>query len=304
MEAPDCDRLRLALLDGDVSADVLSTEHVASCAACARAARTWPQAARALREMERMPAPAALDSAVVAALHAGVRSDRAVRALQQLARLSPPTELDGSELDGSELDSSELDRSVGESVAPEPSGEDTTAASASDGTSSIGASSSAEELGFAGRTPAPRVLDRLVHEELLDPSKALVRRHIGGLARLRAPQELATRVAAELARPDVRLFASFAEMSAGMTGGKPASGSAFDRRRAVRDLATRRVRRVFAAAALFALLALPFAFLSGEPQPRTRPFRVERADSFGALSPISRGLLNSASSGLIDPQSP
>lgn len=42
-------------------------------------------------------------------------------------------------------------------------------------------------LGALLRRPAPPVLDRLVHEEVLDPERAALRRHLGGLPRLVAP---------------------------------------------------------------------------------------------------------------------
>lgn len=58
-----------------------------------------------------------------------------------------------------------------------------------------------EQLDEQGRLRAPRVLERLVHEELHDPSKALSRRFARRLRRLEAPAELERRVAAELARP-------------------------------------------------------------------------------------------------------
>jgi len=278
MEPSTCERVREALLDGDLSSMRDLTAHLEHCADCKLAAHAWPLAARALREAERVSAPTELDSAVVAALHAGVRGDRAVRALRQLARLAPPAELDEA------VDPSPAERASVAPAAPESVPESDT---------SLGA----EELGFAGFTPAPRVLDRLVHEELLDPSKALVRRHVGGLTRLRAPAELAARVAAACANPDSRMFVS--ELR-----GAPAPSRRSAVREAVRELAARRVRSVFAAAALFAMLALPLVFLSREPDVRQRPFRVERADSLSALSPISRSLLNQASSGMLDPDRP
>ncbi len=243
-----CDLVRSALLEGDL-VDTALREHVAGCAECRHAARAWPLAARALTELPREPAPRELDSAVVAALHAGARTERAIQALQRLARLSPPPQL-SSALDANS-EGNEHD-----AEAP-PSAE-------------------VERLRAAGRAPAPRVLDRLVHEELLDPAKAHVRRHVGGLHRLTAPEALRERVADNFTR-ERRERAP---------------------RAALRKHAARRLRLVLGAAVAFALLALPFLSRPEEPDVKSRPFRVERASSVGALSPITRDLLNAASSGM------
>ncbi|MBK7878842.1 MAG: hypothetical protein IPJ77_24550 [Planctomycetes bacterium] len=55
-------------------------------------------------------------------------------------------------------------------------------------------------LGLPPGLRAPQVLERLVDEELREPSKALARRFAGRLERLEAPAELDARVVAELAR--------------------------------------------------------------------------------------------------------
>ncbi|MFO1011939.1 MAG: hypothetical protein U1F29_17890 [Planctomycetota bacterium] len=56
-------------------------------------------------------------------------------------------------------------------------------------------------LGVPAALRAPQVLERLVDEELRDPSRALARRFAGRLERLSPPDELAARVESELARP-------------------------------------------------------------------------------------------------------
>lgn len=239
-----CERFQLALVDALPSTPHLTgelREHAQSCAACARALRAWPAASRALSELPRQAAPSELDSAVVAAFHGGARTERALRALSELARLSPPAEL-AQAIEGLARDS----------AAPVP---------------------------HLGRAPAPRVLDRLVDEELQDPSKALVRRHVGGLARLEAPASLAERVA--------RDFAHAQEDSRA--------------RLALRRVFRRRLELALGAAAVFAVFIGVWA-LQREPVSPPRPFRVEHASNFGALSPLSRGLLDSASSGMFGGQ--
>lgn len=249
-----CDRLRSAWVDAAPA--VLSgaglhaelREHLASCPACQRVMRAWPLAARALSALPRCAAPRELDSAVVAALQAGARTDRAVRALERLARLTPPDEL------AEALEQPVAGAAPSDAPPPAP----------------------------VTRATAPRVLERLVSEELSDPAKARVRRHVGGLRRLAAPAELASRV-------EQRLRSERARASAAA---------------ALRVEVRRRLRLALAAAAAFALVAI--ALLVERPddatQPRPRPFRVEHASSLASLSPITRGMLDGVSSGLSKPQ--
>lgn len=240
----NCERFQQALVEALPTTPGLSAElreHVQACAACARALRAWPAASRALSELPRHAAPSELDSAVVAVFHGGARTERALRALSELARLSPPAEL-----------AQALDGLARENSAAVPQ---------------------------LGRAPAPRVLDRLVDEELQDPAKALVRRHVGGLARLEAPASLAERVALELARARQDSRA----------------------RVALSRVFRRRLEFALGAAALFAVVVGWWA-LQRESVSPTRPFRVEHAANFGALSPLSRGLLDSASSGMFGGQ--
>ncbi len=238
-------------------------EHWNTCAACQRVVAAWPLAARALSELPRQSAPRELDSAVVAAIQAGARTDRAVRALERLARLTPPEQL---------AEALEQPSTAGEPRAL-PLAEPMTRAS------------------------APRVLERLVSEELSDPAKARARRHVGGLRRLTAPAELTALVEQRLQTERARSLAAAA----------------------LRVEVRRRLRLALGAAAAFALVAIavlverpqqpsqprPDGALVSEPQttqPRQRPFRVEHASSLASLSPMTRGMLDSASSGLSQTQ--
>lgn len=255
MSASWCDQVRESWIEAlpiearafEASLAAPAREHVRDCTACQQLLRRWPLAVRALSELPRLAAPLELDSAVVAAWHAGARTERALRAVQRLARLAPPDEL------GDALDQPLQDAGLAAAQVT--------------------------------RASAPHVLDRLVHEELLDPAKARVRRHVGGLRRLAAPDALLSRVATELSR-----------------GRLTQARQAPVNRHGLRSLAARRVRVILAAAAAFALVALPIALLVRSPQAPSRPFRIERASSLGTLSPMTRGMLDAASSGLTRPE--
>jgi hypothetical protein len=136
--------------------------HGEVCAACARWARALEMREAALGGLGRLRAPAELEGAVVAALEAGFRQERAVGALRGLGRVVSPRELDHA-LQG-ELASS----------APTP-----------------------KALPAVRRVRAPSVLADLVSEELGDPAGHRTRRFVGSLVRLSAPAELAERLAAE-----------------------------------------------------------------------------------------------------------
>ena len=120
---------------------------------------------------------------------------------------------------------------------------------------------------IGGRVEAPSVLVRLIQEELQDPAKARSARFLGSLPRVQAPAELAERLAAELARP-----------------ARPALRVG--------------VWVAFAAALVLAMCA-PILFPSAI---KRRPFRVEHSDSLADLSPFSRALLDTASSGMLPPR--
>jgi hypothetical protein len=226
MDSLNCRSFREAALEADAP-----REHARECSACAQWLRRFEQREGVLRSLPRQLAPESLGGRVVAAIQAGERQARAVRALQGLGRLEQPAQ---------------LEQRVQDEVAGEA------------------AEKANEPLqALAGRQLAPAVLDRLVAEELSDPSKARVARFAGSVPRLKAPAELEQRVAEELARPARRN-----------------SGSAW----------------WIAAAAALVLATLAPIWILGES--RVRPFRVEYTDSFASMSPMSRGLLESASSGM------
>lgn len=159
MSAP-CSSFRDAFL----AADPLQRDraHAEVCADCARWTRALEAREKALGGLERLQVPPQLEGAVVAALEAGFRQERAVGALRGLGRVASPRELDHA-LQG-ELASS----------APAPT-----------------------SLPAVRRVRAPSVLADLVSEELGDPAGHRARRFVGSLSRLSAPAELAERLAAE-----------------------------------------------------------------------------------------------------------
>ncbi len=136
--------------------------HRETCDACARWARTLEAREAALGGLARLAAPAELDGAVVAALEAGFRQERAVGSLRGLGRVASPRALDNA--------------LQGELVAP----------------GSVSAS-----LPAARRLRAPALLAERVSDELGDPAGHRVRRFVGSLSRLSAPAELDRRLAAE-----------------------------------------------------------------------------------------------------------
>jgi len=248
MDSLNCRSFREAALEADAP-----REHARECSACAQWLRRFEQREGVLRSLPRQLAPESLGGRVVAAIQAGERQARAVRALQGLGRLEQPAQ---------------LEQRVQDEVAGEA------------------AEKANEPLqALAGRQLAPAVLDRLVAEELSDPSKARVARFAGSVPRLKAPAELEQRVAEELARPCRLALALLGELEQRVAEelARPArrnSGSAW----------------WIAAAAALVLATLAPIWILGES--RVRPFRVEYTDSFASMSPMSRGLLESASSGM------
>jgi hypothetical protein len=136
--------------------------HRETCAACARWARAMEAREGALSGLRRLSAPPELEGAVVAALEAGFRQERAVDALLGLGRVASPRALDHA-----------LQGELGALESPPAS------------------------LTAARRLSAPEVLAELVSEELADPAGHRVRRFVGSLERLSAPAELAERLAAQ-----------------------------------------------------------------------------------------------------------
>lgn len=144
--------------------------HRASCAACERWARGVEVRERALGDLTRLSVPRELDGAVIAALEAGFRQDRAVGALLGLGRVASPPELEGALADRF---------------------------SQREASSDVGPGGAAASLPAARRLRAPAVLADLVAEELRDPAAHRVRRFVGSLERLAVPDELAERLAAQ-----------------------------------------------------------------------------------------------------------
>lgn len=174
-----CHRFREDLHDAFV-ADPEALAHAESCEACAALAARVGRVARAVVELERRAVPAALDGLVVAALEAGVREERAVRAVRELERERLPEPLPESPEEAVELEAQ---------IAAEL--RDT----------ELGAGLNTE------RYPVPSVLERLVREELADPERARVARFVFSLPRRAAPSELEARVHVDLAAPAPRPIA-------------------------------------------------------------------------------------------------
>ncbi|MBL8863075.1 MAG: hypothetical protein JNK02_13855 [Planctomycetes bacterium] len=141
---PACESLRPALIQrAEVGApDPAVDAHAAGCGTCRRELERAVRRVGLARSLARVVAPRQLDGLVVAALQAGARQERAVRAVLDLPDVAAPREL-AERVEGPR---------------------------------------------------APRVLERLVSEDLADPSKAVVRRYASRLERLRAPADLADRL--------------------------------------------------------------------------------------------------------------
>ncbi len=130
------------------------------------------------------------------------------------------------------------------------------------------------------RASAPDVLDRLVSEDLRDPSKAIARRFAGRLARLAAPPELRRRIERALAGRD-------AERASGTSDSSM----------------TRRPQRVLqlAAAVLVVVLGGGVFLMRGKSEPRYS-FEVRRVSLDASTDPLLRGMLSGLSGGLLDAQ--
>jgi len=130
----------------------------------------------------------------------------------------------------------------------------------------------------AGDFPAPssitpQVLERLITEDLRDPSKVVARRIASRLRRLQAPDELFARVDGALRAGDVR----------------PAP---------VRRAAWRAVAGGLLCASVAGFFLWRERDLVVRPAPPTYRFQVEYASSLAELDPVARGLLASVSGGL------
>lgn len=197
-------------------------EHLAKCEDCARWSETWSQRARALRSLEPVAAPDALTERVSAEL-AGPPS-RLGRYLEALVRLEVPEELEPR------IELEEL------------------------------GARSAPFLRTLDYHRVPGVLERLVAEEIADPSAARARRFVGDLEDVDTPTALQGRVRAWFIRPRVR----------------PGQGPSL----------RRVVGLTAAAAAVWMLLPL----FRSEPARSPRNFRVVYVESAEGLSPMARAL--------------
>jgi hypothetical protein len=135
-----------------------------------------------------------------------------------------------------------------------------------------------------GESPkAPRVLDRLVDEDLHDPPKALARRFTGRLERLRAPGVLRARVE----------HGALASSSAPES--EPAGG-----RNTLRELAGRRTLRVLVLVGLSAAAAvLVVSGIYWSRAPRYS-FDVVHESSLEKFDPVVSSLLGAVTGGVSD----
>lgn len=218
-----CQDQRAAMLDLehlDAEGRASVEQHLLGCAACAE----WGKRLRAreslIGSLPRILAPAELSSRVVAAIQAGERQERAIRAVRGLGRLRSPSEMDDAV-------AAQARRASRDPLAE-----------------------------LAGRRPAPSVLARLVSEELRDPAKARVARHVSSLPRFEAPVELEARVRRDFGRVPVRRPRAFLTVLAALAAG------------------------------LLAAVLLPQ--LQGGPK---YPFRVVHVGSLDDLDPAARSIV-------------
>lgn len=166
--------------------------HLESCSACADWHRAHQRQRHALSGLQRLRAPAELDNLLEVALSADGREHRALEALSRLRPLTAPANLDGSVVAALQAGSRQ-ERSLrhlrGLDRLHAPAELDDAAR----------ATLNPGRRWLAG-LPSPRVLERLVSEDLADLPRALTRRFTSKLPRLSAPAELEARVRHELAR--------------------------------------------------------------------------------------------------------
>jgi hypothetical protein len=211
--------------------------HAADCSACAAWLERQGVVAGMLGTIDRLVAPVELEGRLRGDFE--VKSGALLGALRGIERLEAPEELE--ELLAQALSSEEEFDQDAELEIP----------------------AWATLLGNLELQTAPRVLDRLVDEELADLPAAVTRRFAGGLFRRSSPRSLTARIAHELGAGPAR------PQPAWRHWGLPL-GSAV------------------AAAALF-LLAAPLLFKSPtEAPPRIRVIQVE---SLASLDPLARSLV-------------
>lgn len=147
--------------DGRLDLEALALGHAVECDECAAWVAQLTRLAGRLYGMQPQVAPAELDGRVVAALQAGDRESRAVRAVADLSSMHTPGFLEDT-----------VEHALEEALIP-----------------------------AGGGVPmgAPAVLERLVSEELAEPERFMVSRLVAGLPRQPAPVALDERVGTQLA---------------------------------------------------------------------------------------------------------
>jgi len=158
----ECEAFRKEYVEGrgdPASLGASVREHLAGCAACRSWSSRRERVVWALEGLARVEVPSDLEGRVVAVRFAGERQERAVRSVRDLGTVPAPAGL-----------AERLDREL------------------------LGADR-------VERVPAPAELRRRVAQELADPAAATVARHVGGLERRTAPAELDRRVAGDLRVP-------------------------------------------------------------------------------------------------------
>lgn len=164
-----CRDYRIEWLAGERPA----TTHAHACAACSAWTRAAERLYAELGSLSRMQAPPELEARVAEEL-TGNRSRRLERILGSTVRHGAPAELDAR------VDALLARRKA---VGDEARG-----------------SHKARAIRALDVHPAPEVLERLLDEELRDPSRHLAERFPGGLERLRAPLALEERLRSSLSR--------------------------------------------------------------------------------------------------------
>jgi hypothetical protein len=136
------------------------------------------------------------------------------------------------------------------------------------------------QAGLQGdRVAAPSVLERLVAEEIAEPLKVYVKRHVSALPRQTAPAELAERLHAEL----------LSDLQEAPAKPKLAFG--------------RRLGLVGTSLAAVVLAAFFLGPLAGGPEPeqRERPFLIEAAslEDLGDLDPVAMSFVDGLGGGIL-----
>lgn len=208
--------------------------HAAACRSCAAWLERQSVVRGVLGTMDRLVAPAVLGRCVDEDLQLGAGC--LVGVLRSLERQDVPVQ---------------LEQRLAETLAA-PGGQ---------------ASVLEELLGSVEAHPAPKVLDRLVDEELSSPAASVARRFAGGLFRMSPPKSLQARVSGDLSAPETAVL-----------------------RRRWLSLGSA------AAAAAFLVFTLAPLFHNGATKV-PRPFRVVEVESLASLDPLARSLVDGLAGG-------